>query len=101
MCDMSGVVAEYEGKRDMVLDILSPLMDVTVPDGAFYAFPEVPESLGMTGTQFTERLLEHNVIAIPGAVFSGRDTHFRISYATDDDRLEMGLHAIAKAVQQH
>lgn len=97
--DMSGVVAEYEGKRNRVLDILSPLMDVTVPEGAFYAFPEVPEALGMTGTQFTERLLEHNVIAIPGAVFSDRDTHFRISYATDDDRLEQGLHAIAKAVE--
>lgn len=99
--DMSGIVAEYESKRNMVLDILSPLMHVAIPDGAFYAFPEVPGSLGMTGTQFTERLLEHNVIAIPGGVFSDRDTHFRISYATDDDRLETGLRAIAKAVQTH
>ena len=39
------------------------------------------------------------MIAIPGAVFSERDTHFRISYASDDERLEMGLRAIAKAVE--
>ena len=97
--DMSGIVSDYQAKRDMVLDILSPLMDITVPEGAFYAFPQVPHSLGMSGTQFTERLLDHNVIAIPGAVFSERDTHFRISYASDDERLEMGLRAIAKAVE--
>ena len=62
--------------NEQVLDILSPLMDITVPEGAFYAFLQVPYSLGMSGTQFTERLLDHNVIAIPGAVFSERDTHF-------------------------
>ncbi len=99
--DMSGVIDEYEAKRNMVVDRLSPLMNVSVPEGAFYAFPEVPAHLAMTGTQFTERLLDHNVIAIPGAVFSDRDTHFRISYATDDDRLEAGLEAIVKAVQGH
>ena len=98
--DMSDVVAAYESKRDMVLEILSPLMQIANPEGAFYAFPEVPPALGISGTQFTDRLLDHNVIAIPGDVFSDRDTHFRISYATDDDRLETGLQAIAKAVRE-
>ena len=45
--DMSGIVSDYQAKRDMVLDILSPLMDITVPEGAFYAFPQVRIPLGM------------------------------------------------------
>ena len=31
--------------------------------------------------------IEKNVLVIPGNVFSARDTHLRISYATTDDRL--------------
>ena len=58
----------------------------------------MPQHLGLTGTQFTDLLLESNVIAIPGDVFSGRDTHFRISYATDDDTLARGLQAIVAAM---
>jgi aspartate aminotransferase len=30
------------------------------------------------------------VLMIPGNVFSERDTHFRISYATTDEKLEKG-----------
>ncbi|MEE2907139.1 MAG: pyridoxal phosphate-dependent aminotransferase [Planctomycetota bacterium] len=97
--DMSPWVDAYERKRDRVVEVLSPLTDLAVPEGAFYAFPKVPPALGMTGTQFTESLLDYNVIAIPGGVFSHRDTHVRLSYATEDDSLEAGLQAIAKAMQ--
>ena len=45
----------------------------------------------MTGTQFCECCVEENVLVIPGGVFSDRDTHFRLSYATDEDRLREGL----------
>ena len=94
--DMSPWVKAYEGKRDRVVELLSPVTDLAIPEGAFYAFPAIPSSLGMTGTEFTESLLAHNVIAIPGGVFSNRDTHMRISYATDDEALEEGLQAIAQ-----
>ncbi|MAT81899.1 MAG: aspartate aminotransferase [Phycisphaerae bacterium] len=97
--DMSPWVEAYEHKRDLVLKHLAPVTNVAAPEGAFYAFPEVPASLGMTGTQFTESLLDHNVIAIPGGVFSNRDSHMRISYATEDEALEAGLKAIAQAMK--
>ena len=96
--DMSPWVDAYERKRDRVVEVLSPLTDLAVPQGAYYAFPAVPPALGMTATQFTESLLHHNVIAIPGGVFSQRDTHVRLSYATEDDVLEAGLQAIAQAM---
>ena len=64
---------------------------MTTPGGAFYAFPKVPDQLGLTATQFVERAIANNLLIIPGSVFSERDTHFRISYATDDATLDQGL----------
>jgi aspartate aminotransferase/aminotransferase len=36
------------------------------------------------------------VLIIPGNVFSERDTHFRLSYATDDQTLEKGLDVLVE-----
>ena len=95
--DVSGHVAAYRRKRDIVVETLGNDFDLTIPDGAFYAFPKVPERLGMTATQFCERMLEKNVLVIPGNVFSSRDSHFRISFATTDDRLAHGCRLLAEA----
>jgi aspartate aminotransferase/aminotransferase len=45
----------------------------------------------MTGTEFVTKAIGRNVLVIPGNVFSDKDTHFRISYATSDAKLEQGL----------
>jgi aspartate/methionine/tyrosine aminotransferase len=84
-------VDEYQQRRDLVVQELGALTDVVVPGGAFYAFVAVPESLDLTGTQFAEKALEHRVLVVPGAVFSQRDTHFRISYAVTPEKLAEGL----------
>jgi aspartate aminotransferase/aminotransferase len=44
----------------------------------------------MTATDFCAKAIERNVLMIPGNVFSGCDTHFRISYATSDAKLAEG-----------
>lgn len=87
--DMSEHVAAYQKKRDRVIEKLSPHYELTVPGGAFYAFPKVPT--GETATAFVERAIAKNLLVIPGSVFSERDTHLRISYATDDETLDQGL----------
>lgn len=89
--DMSAFVASYQRKRDMVLEALDGVAEAVRPGGAFYVFAKVPPSLGLTGTQFVERAIERNVLMIPGGVFSERDTHFRLSYATADEKLQAGL----------
>ena len=89
--DMSAYVEAYRGKRDRVVERLSPHYELTRPRGAFYAFVKVPERLGLTGTQFVERAVERGLLIIPGCVFSERDTHFRLSYACDDAMLDEGL----------
>lgn len=94
--DMSEHVSAYEHKRDRVVERLSPHYNLSVPGGAFYAFPEVPSSLGITASQFIEKAVEKNLLIIPGSVFSQRDTHFRLSYACDDAMLERGLDALVE-----
>ncbi len=87
--DMSQQVADYRRKRDMVQEALAEPFGLIKPGGAFYAFVPAPE--GMTGSEFVARAIENNVLVIPGNVFSERDTHSRLSYATSDERLAQGL----------
>ena len=79
----------YRRKRDLVYEGLREAFDVVEPRGAFYIFPRAPE--GADATAFVERAIANNVLIIPGNVFSRRDTHFRISYATDDETLKRGV----------
>ena len=93
--DMSAEVAAYRRKRDMVQDALGEKFGLVRPGGAFYAFVPAP---GGDATAFVTKAIENNVLIIPGNVFSQRDTHFRISYATSDDRLAEGLEILASLV---
>jgi len=86
--DMSRHVEDYRVKRDLVIGMLSPKFEIVRPEGAFYVFPKVPA--GMTATEFCMKAVERGVLIIPGNVFSSRDTHFRISYATTNDKLKKG-----------
>lgn len=90
------MVAEYERRRDMVIEKLSRVTEVSMPGGAFYAFPKVPTKLNMTGEQFFEAAYAKNVLLVPGKAFSTRDTHIRISFATPLAKLEEGLDAVCK-----
>ncbi len=97
--DLTDHVARFERRRDMVVAKLSPFATLVTPGGAFYAFPEVPSRLGRTATEFVERAADLNVLIIPGNVFSDRDTHFRLSFATDEASLEQGLDVLALLMQ--
>ncbi len=92
--DMSGHVSEYESRRDLVVDRLREVTDLPFPGGAFYAFPRVPARLGLSGSRLVERAVERSVLVIPGAVFSSRDEHFRLGFATSREQLERGLDEI-------
>jgi aspartate aminotransferase/aminotransferase len=91
--DMSAHVDAYRRKRDMVQKMLGAKLNLVQPGGAFYAF--VPAPANQTATDFVTKAIENNVLIIPGNVFSDRDTHFRISYATSDERLNEGLEVLA------
>jgi aspartate aminotransferase/aminotransferase len=85
---MSQAVNAYRRKRDIAFEMLSKKFEVIRPGGAFYIFPKAPA--GASATDFVAKAIENNVLIIPGSVFSERDTHFRISYATSDEKLKRG-----------
>jgi aspartate aminotransferase/aminotransferase len=86
--DMSDFVEQYRRKRDMVQSALGDSFGLIRPGGAFYAFVPAPSG---DATEFVSKAIESNVLVIPGNVFSARDTHFRLSYATSDEKLAQGL----------
>ena len=91
--DLHPQLERYRAKRDMVVKALSDLFEVPRPEGAFYAFPRAPWG---TASEFVAEAIKHQLLIIPGNVFSRRDTHFRISYAVNDATLERGLAVLRK-----
>ena len=89
--DLTAHIDAYRRKRDMVVAALGACYDIPFPEGAFYAFPRAPWG---TASEFVAEAIRHNLLIIPGNVFSRRDTHFRISYAVDDQTLKRGLDAL-------
>ena len=89
--DISAIVADYKAKRDRMCAELGEYYEIARPGGAFYVFPKVPRG---TGEEFVREAIRHNMLVIPGGVFSGRDTHFRISYAATDETLHRGIEVL-------
>ena len=84
--------AAFRERRTVLVEGLNKLgLKCDMPDGAFYAYPDVSE-FG-TGEEITDRLLEETHVAVsPGIAFgdSGRN-NIRISYATSIERIEEAL----------
>ncbi len=95
--DLTEQSATYKKKRDAVVAALSDLYELVTPTGAFYAFPKAPRG---TGGEFVAQAIANNLLIIPGNVFSGRDTHFRISYAVDDRTLARGLEVLRRMAEE-
>ena len=61
---------QYRQKFAAVMDILSPVLDVQLPDASFYLWPKTP----IDDKEFTRRLFtEANIHVVPGT-FLARDT---------------------------
>ena len=91
--EMTPHIESYAEKRNFVYNRLKDRFEVVRPGGAFYIFPKAP---GGQGAAFVEKAIENNVLIIPGSVFSERDTHFRISYATSMNQLEKGMDILCR-----
>ena len=91
--DISDSVAEYRRKRDFMLGELSGLYEIAPAGGAFYLFVKAPWG---TGTEFVTEAIKHDLLIIPGNVFSSQDTHFRISYAADERTLQRGAEVLKR-----
>ena len=89
--------ADYLKLRDQVLAGLAtiPGLTCTVPEGAFYVYPNVLAYLGKPGSQtaleLAGRLLhEAHVVTVPGEAF-GTKEHIRLSYAVTHEDVDEGV----------
>ena len=88
---------EYEKLRNRILAGFKtiPGLTCTVPEGAFYVYPNVKQFIGKGGiasaTQLASRLLiEARVVTVPGEAF-GTAEHIRLSYAVAPDVVDKGI----------
>jgi len=100
------MLAEYRKRRDFVVPRLRSIPGVTcnMPEGAFYAYPNISCALGKNGIKNTldlaDRLLKEAFVAVvPGEAF-GTDQHIRISYATSMTELERGLDRLQQFIEK-
>lgn len=102
------MVAEFKKRRDIVYDLLKeiPGLNVNLPDGAFYFFPEVKSFFGKSTDGQTINnaedlslylLNEAHVSTVTGEAF-GNDDCIRISYAAAEDKLRDAVSRIEKAL---
>src|SRR5688572_22331557 len=91
--DVSSHAADYKRKRDLIYEGLAGRYEVVRPGGAFYLFPKAPRG---SGSEFVTRAIENQLLIIPGNIFSGRDTHFRISYAASEGTLQRGIDVLRR-----
>ena len=97
--DISPFIQQYHAKRDHLVSRLTPTFELATPGGAFYAFPKVPDHLGLSGSQFIEKAIDRNLLILPGNVFSNQDTHIRISYSCSDEELDRGIDILLELAQ--
>ena len=94
--------ADYIKLRDRVLAGFKsiPGLTCTVPEGAFYVYPNISAFLGRggvkTASELASRLLtEAHVVTVPGEAF-GTEEHIRLSYAVSADVIDKGVERIRK-----
>lgn len=95
--DMSPQIADYRRKRDRLMSGLGDLYEVVTPGGAFYAFPKTPWG---SGHEFVAEAIRHELLVIPGGIFSTQDTHFRISYAASDATIDRGIDVLRRIARR-
>jgi len=89
--------ADYMKLRDRILAGFAtiPGMTCTVPQGAFYVYPNVSAFIGKGGIQSaadlaSKLLTEAHVVTVPGEPF-GTSEHVRLSYAVSAEVVDEGV----------
>ena len=98
------MVKVFEHRRDLVVDGLNAIPGVRckLPQGAFYAFPNI-EGTGFNERDLASRLLnEAGVAVLPGTAFGEAGKGFiRLAYTQSEDELTLGLDRIREFVESN
>ncbi|MEM2843218.1 MAG: pyridoxal phosphate-dependent aminotransferase [Candidatus Bathyarchaeia archaeon] len=91
------MVKAFDERRKFMVKRLNeiPGLNCIMPEGAFYAFPEITQTK-LNSINFAEKLLEEaGVAVVPGAAF-GNDFHIRLSYAASIEEINEGMNRLEK-----
>ena len=98
----------FERRRDLIVELAKdiPGLNVNVPQGAFYLFPECSSFYGKSdgervinnSTDLAMYLLEVGHVATVGGDAFGDPDCFRMSYATSDDNIREALRRIKEVL---
>ena len=89
---------EYRERRDLLVNALNDLgLECEVPQGAFYALPNVSR-INKDSRKAAATLLEKaHVATVPGVVFGAQgEGHVRFGYSVPKSAIEAGLEALSK-----
>jgi aspartate aminotransferase len=105
---VDAMAAAFKERRDVIVGLLNEIPGVrcALPDGAFYAFPDVRDALGRSlngrciesSLDLAGYLLESAYVAtVPGEAF-GTPGYLRLSYACGMETIREGVARIAAAL---
>jgi aspartate aminotransferase len=105
---LNDMVSAFKNRRDLVVKLAQeiPGFKITIPEGAFYLFPDVSSYFGKTlrgktinnADDFSMYLLsEANVATVTGDAF-GNPNCIRLSYATSEDQLTEAFKRIKESL---
>ncbi len=89
-------VSIYNNRRNAMAKVLNDAgYEFQLPKGAFYFFPKAP---GGDDVAFVNKLLEQNILAVPGRGF-GQAGYFRLAFCIDEQIILNSAPAFAKAIK--
>jgi aspartate aminotransferase len=92
---------EYSRRRDAIATGLNEIDGVVcpIPEGAFYAFPQIPEDWGGSEVVASYLLEESGVIVTPGSAYGNSSrNHLRLSFAASMPAIQEGLRRLQNSL---
>ncbi len=99
---MAMMVAQYQKRRDLLVDGLNCLAGVHCqkPQGAFYVFPNI-RGTGMTSGEVANLFLEHGVAVLPGSSFGKYgEGYLRLVFANSLENIAKALDRMRFALEK-
>ena len=98
---VQSMVGEFQRRRDTIVNGLNaiPGFSCHMPEGAFYAFPNIT-GVGMSDVELAHVLLEEaGVATLAGSVFGEQGKgHLRLAFTTSMERIEAAIERIGNTV---
>ena len=94
--------SKYDERRKILYEGLKDINNiiVTLPQGAFYSFPQLPNN-SISSVDFCKKVLnDFGLVVVPGKAF-GNDQCIRISYSSSKTNIIDGLQRLEKAIKNY